>query len=212
MKFLLFFILSCLFFGQFSVSEKKSFHFLDFFLQKSDTKTTSSKKLKKKKTSRVTKSSGFSKSDFLSEDYYKAKNSKSKIMRKMKGHLDSIQKTCQTTKGNKKESLDRELEKFISFLKINLKDPYLYYDLKLMFGDILDVIEIEKEKEEEPSLMSAKSFLSSYSNLYNLPENIKLEDYPNFWAKAIYKALTCIDEGHGNTGADNTDGKLLEGN
>ena len=154
---------------------------------KNNTKRKTVKKLSKKRL--LAKENQLLKEDVLPKDYYKAKRSKEELEQEFETHLQNLKQTCEL-KTDQIVSLKKQLKAFDSFLKISLKDPFMDYPLKLLFADISSLLEeINYNKS-----INLDSFIQFYKMLYNLPEDIKIEDYSDKWAKVIAQSMKCIQQ------------------
>ncbi|MDE0092347.1 MAG: hypothetical protein OXN83_03565 [Oligoflexia bacterium] len=142
--------------------------------------------LEKRKSKTTLKKRLLAKEKFLSQDYYKAKNSKEELEIEFKKHLEYLKKTCEE-KEDKKEFLQKQLNSFDDFLKTSLTDPNMDYSLQLLFSDITSLLEeINYNNSIELGI-----FTLSYRRWYNLPEDIEVKDYPDNWAKMIAQSIEC---------------------
>ena len=80
-----------------------------------------------------------------------------------------------------------QLESFQSFLTTSLKDPNMDYSLQILFADIVSLI----EDKNYDNFIDLDTFNSLYRSFYNLPENLEEENYPDDWAKTIFKSIEC---------------------
>ena len=143
-----------------------------------------------KKPSRAAKRQplSFSKQGVLPKDYYKPKKTKQQLSLGLNQKVNNLQRAC-SAEANKKETLIEELKVLKAFLERNLQDPYMIYAARLEFGDFLSLME-EGWDEGIP----LTNFALAYRRLYNLPEDIKPENYPHPWAKNVQTALKCVEE------------------
>lgn len=129
-----------------------------------------------------------SKEALLPKTYSTAKKTEKQLNKEFHTQLTQLESICRISKNRKKE-LDTQLENFKDFLSESLKDPYIAYTLQLKFRDILSLIASEQTKN-----INTEAFSLSYRRLYNLPEDIKPEDYPDLWAKALYESIKCAEQ------------------
>lgn len=134
------------------------------------------------------------KESIVGKDYYIPKQNKQQLNQNLNQHLLDIKNICkeEANQDPKKtsESLRQKIRLLSAFLKTSLQnDPYMTYELKIQFRNILDSL----EAQDSDSLMSLESFTLSYRMLYNLPEDINWDDYSSHWAKVIHNALECIE-------------------
>ena len=128
------------------------------------------------------------KEDAFPEGYYKPKKTRYELEKEFKEHLKNIMKTCDDTIKNKKDFFHETMNNFYKFLEISLKDHNLDYGIKLLFSDISYVL----EEISEGIYIDLDSFILSYRSLYQIPDEIEIENYSHEWAKIIAKAIRCV--------------------
>lgn len=130
-------------------------------------------------------SNELTKEELLGIDYYQAKKSEEELMRDFNRHLSKLQKFCEASE-YQVEELEKILADFIDFLRSEARDPYMIHSVKLKFKDVLSSIE---DHNGQP-VTDVGDFTLSYRRLYNLSEDVGVEDYPS-WAQVVHKAIRC---------------------
>lgn len=128
-----------------------------------------------------------------SSDYYEPKKSKSELISGLNKELSKIEDLCDKPETEQTSLLNESLDNLLEYLESNLRDdPYMIYEIKLMFHDIKDAIK-QSIEDRSSSNLTFESFSRSYRLLYNLPESLKVKDYPDDWAKRIANSLKCLE-------------------
>ena len=150
-------------------------------------KSIKNKAVKKPIKKRLLAKNNTPKQALLPKNYGIAQKSKKALEIEFENHLMNISKTCEIQK-DKKEFLYKQVNLFDDFLLNSLKDPYMDYNLKLLFADITSLLEEINYKQS----IDLDRFNLVYRTLYNLSNNIEIKNYPDNWAKAIAKGIKCI--------------------
>jgi len=107
-----------------------------------------------------------------------------KVLRaKLNEHLSDVRLVCEL-KNKKQKTLFEKLNSLRSFLRSSLEDPYMNYELAILFADISSVL-------EEENWRTYSDFNRAYKLLYNIGESVKFENYEHVWAKDIIVGLQC---------------------
>ena len=139
-----------------------------------------------KKTNTNKKASEASESLFLEKKPYKPIVKKEILKLRFDKHLKVLKENCDLKFKERRLGLDKKLKDFISFLTESLKDPYMDYEIALLFGDVLSLMEKE-------NLETSEVFNLVYRLLYNLREDLKFKDYQDQWAKVISTSIKCSE-------------------
>ena len=113
--------------------------------------------------------------------------SQERLLQILNNSLNDLKSVC-NLKTNQRPELQNKMQNLITTLERELKDPNMIYSMKLIFGDILDAI-----KRDGQIITDFNRFQIYYKVLFNLP-NIEVNEYPDSWARDIYKALECANK------------------
>ena len=137
----------------------------------------------------VSKKRLLAKDDILPKNYYKAKKNKKELREEFEKHLENFKQICEISE-DKKELLTKQLNFFENFLQTSLRDFNMDYALQLLFSNIVSLF----EETNENNFIDLDTFTRSYRMLYNLPEDLEINDYPDNWAQTIAQSLKCAQQ------------------
>ena len=126
----------------------------------------------------------------------------SRIRRKLDPNLNTIAGLCDAEKTIEKKLMlmhtafqnIREIaQKYLRQEELSISDGVL---LRSLIHNIppkaIYYTDAVPDKDSLDDMILKRMFMLDYSVFHNLPDNIKPEDFPDEWARKIYRGLTCL--------------------